>query len=187
VVTGNLGLLLERLPEQEVGALRDVEGDFAAYVAAHWPRLVRSAVLLGCTPAEAEDVVQSALERCLRHWRRVRAADDRDAYVHRVLINTFTSARRRRWTGERPTADVPDTTVSDGTSVVDDAEAVLRGLARLTVDQRAAVVLRYYVHLGEQQMATVLGVAPGTVKSRLARALEALAEDPALAELRGAP
>ncbi len=165
----------------------EVQDDFTAYVGAHWPRLVRSAVLLGCSPTEAEDVVQSALERCLLHWRRVVAASDRDAYVHRVLINTFTSARRRRWTGERPTADVPDDAVTDQTPDVDDADAVMRALGRLSADQRAAVVLRYYVDLGEHQMATVLGVAPGTVKSRLARALEVLAEDPALGELRGAP
>jgi RNA polymerase sigma-70 factor (sigma-E family) len=165
----------------------EVEEDFTTYVAAHWPRLVRSAVLLGCTRAEAEDVVQSALERCLRRWRRVAAADDRDAYVHRVLINTFTSARRRRWTGERPTDTLPETTVSDVTSVVDEADALVRALGRLGPDQRAAVVLRYYAHLSEEQMATALGVAPGTVKSRLSRALTALAADPTLGELRGTP
>jgi RNA polymerase sigma-70 factor (sigma-E family) len=165
----------------------EVEEDFTTYVAAHWPRLVRSAVLLGCTRAEAEDVVQSALERCLRRWRRVAAADDRDAYVHRVLINTFTSARRRRWTGERPTDPLPETTVLDVTSVVDEADALVRALGRLGPDQRAAVVLRYYAHLSEEQMATALGVAPGTVKSRLSRALAALAADPTLGELRGTP
>lgn len=165
----------------------DGEDDFTAYVAAQWPRLVRSAVLLGCSPAEAEDVVQSRLERCLLHWRRVRAASDRDAYVHRVLINTFTSSRRRRWTGERPTADLPDAVAPDETSGVDDADAMVRALKRLGHDQRAAVVLRYYARLTEEQMATVLGVAPGTVKSRLARALAALAADRALGDLRGAP
>jgi hypothetical protein len=45
--------------------------------------------------------------------------------------------------------------------------------------------VRYYAHLTEQQMATVLGVATGTVKSRLSRALTALADDPSLEELRG--
>jgi RNA polymerase sigma-70 factor (sigma-E family) len=165
----------------------DVEDDFTTYVAAHWPRLVRAAVLLGCTRVEAEDVVQSALERCLPRWRRVSAAHDRDAYVHRVLINTFTSARRRRWTGERPTANLPDASVPDETAAFDDADAVVRALDQLGADQRTAVVLRYYAHLTEAQMSTVLGVAPGTVKSRLARALSALASDPSLGDLRGAP
>lgn len=160
------------------------DDELAAYVAQRWPRLVRTAVLLGCDPAEAEDVVQSALERCFRHRDRVLRADDRDAYVHRVVATTFTSSRRRRWTGERPTAILPERATDDATADVDTADAVLRSLDRLSHDQRAAVVLRYYAHLTEEQMATALGVARGTVKSRLSRALAALAADPDLAELR---
>lgn len=163
----------------------DGEDDFSEYVAARWQRLVRSAVLLGCTHADAEDLVQTVLERCLVKWRRVQRADDRDAYVHRVLINAFTSSRRRLWVGERPTAELPDHPGPDETSRVDDTDAVLRALDLLTRDQRAAVVLRYYSNLSEEQMAIVLGVAPGTVKSRLARALKNLVDDPQLAELRG--
>lgn len=161
--------------------------DFSEYVGTRWPRLVRSAVLLGCSPAEAEDVVQSALLRCLLHWGKVQRADDRDAYVHRVLVNTFTSSRRRRWRGEEPVPVVPEPGGPDETAAVDHADAVLRSLSALTQDQRAAVVLRYYAHLSEHQMAVALGVAPGTVKSRLSRALKVLAEDPHLAELRGTP
>ncbi|GAB2757186.1 SigE family RNA polymerase sigma factor [Nocardioides pakistanensis] len=160
--------------------------EFSEYVAARWARLVRSAVLLGCSPVEAEDVVQTALTRCLVNWSKVRRADDRDAYVHRVLINTFTSGRRRHWTRERPVAETPDLHHDDGTTTYDDADAISRSLQRLTPEQRAAVVLRYYAHLSEQQMAAVLGVAPGTVKSRLSRALKALADDPNLSDLRGA-
>lgn len=160
--------------------------EFSEYVAARWPRLVRSAVLLGCSPAEAEDVVQAALTRCLVNWSKVRRADDRDAYVHRVLINTFTSGRRRQWTRERPVAEVPDLQHEDDTTTYDNADAISRSLQQLTPEQRAAVVLRYYAHLTEQQMAAVLGVAPGTVKSRLSRALKLLADDPHLSDLRGA-
>jgi len=165
-----------------MGMSRD---DFSEYVAARWPSLVRSAVLLGCTHAEAEDLVQTALERCLMKWGRVQAADDRDAYVHRVLINIFLSGRRRRWTGEQPTATLPEQAGSDHTTSIDDADAVMRALDRLPSDQRTAVVLRYYAHLSEQQMASVLDVAAGTVKSRLSRAVKTLAQDPDLAELRG--
>jgi RNA polymerase sigma-70 factor (sigma-E family) len=161
------------------------EQDFSEFVAARWPRLVRSAVLLGCSRPEAEDLVQSALERCLLNWSRVQRAGDRDAYVHRILLNTFTSSRRRRWTSEQPTANPPDQASSDETIRVDDTDAVVRALQRLSRDQRIAVVLRYYSHLTEQQMATALGVATGTVKSRLSRALTALADDPSLEELRG--
>ena len=158
--------------------------DFSEYVAARWPTLVRSAVLLGCSHPEAEDLVQTALERCLVKWNKVRAADDCDAYVHRVLINSFLSARRRRWHGERPSAVLPESSGTDQTAGVDETDAVMRALDRLPTDQRTAVVLRYYAHLTEQQMASVLGVAAGTVKSRLSRAVKALAQDPDLAELR---
>ena len=158
--------------------------DFSEYVTARWPTLVRSAVLLGCTPPEAEDLVQTALERCLVKWNRVRAADDRDAYVHRVLINCFHSSRRRLWHGERPFAVLPEHADVDPTAGIDETDAVMRALDGLPDDQRTAVVLRYYAHLTELQMATVLGVAAGTVKSRLSRAVKALAQDPHLAELR---
>jgi RNA polymerase sigma-70 factor (sigma-E family) len=158
--------------------------DFSEYVVARWPRLVRSAMLLGCSQPEAEDIVQTVLMRCLVHWRKVEQANDRDAYVHRALVNAFISSRRRHWTTEKAVAAVPEQAGPDETAGVDQADAVLRSLDRLTDDQRTAVVLRYYAHLTEEQMATVLSVAAGTVKSRLSRALKALSEDPHLSELR---
>ena len=68
---GNLQPSPSRLWSEAGGGRVDVEEEFTSYVAARWPRLVRSAVLLGCSPAEAEDVVQTTLERCLLRWRRV--------------------------------------------------------------------------------------------------------------------
>lgn len=156
----------------------DPEADeFGEYVAARWPRLVRAAALLGCSPHEAEDVVQSALTRCLVKWSRVSRADDRDAYVHRIVVNTFIDHRRRMWRHEVPTERLPDRTEADGSLAVIDQIGVDRALAGLVEDQRIAVVLRYYLDLSEAQMAAVLGVAPGTVKSRLSRALTALGAD----------
>jgi RNA polymerase sigma-70 factor (sigma-E family) len=162
------------------------EDEFTEYVSARWPRLVRSAVLMGCSLHEAEDVVQTALTKCLVHWSKVRRADDRDAYVHRVLVNTLASSRRRRWWGERPVADVPERATADEIAAHDLTDGVRRSLARLTPDQREVVVLRYFAHLTEAQTAQALGVAPGTVKSRLHRALKVLAADETLTELRGA-
>ena len=156
------------------------EDEFGAYVAARWPKLVRAAVLLGCTPHEAEDVVQTALTRCLIKWSKVQRADDRDAYVHRILVNTFIDSRRRRWHREQPTEVVPEDTLPDSATATVDAVGLERALAALGRDQRIAVVLRYYLDLTEAQMASTLGVAPGTVKSRLSRALSALGADPNL-------
>ena len=163
-----------------------MEDPFTDFVGARWARLVRSAVLLGCSTSEAEDVVQSTLEKCYANWARVERARDRDAYVYRILVNTFRASRRRRWTGERPTASVLEHgAVADPTSDVDAVDAITRALAQLPQDQRIAVMLRYYAGLDERLMADALGVAAGTVKSRLSRALSALALDPSLEELRG--
>jgi len=162
---------------------RDTE--FGEYVAARWTRLVRAAVLLGCSPHEAEDVTQTALTRCLVKWSKVRRADDRDAYVYRILVNTFTDSRRRRWTGERATEELPEPASVRERSAFDEVherDAIDRALGNLAVDQRTAVVLRYYLNQSEAQMAETLQVAPGTVKSRLARALKAMAVDPELAD-----
>ena len=142
------------------------DAEFSEYVAARWARLVRAAVLLGCSQHEAEDVTQTALTRCLVKWSKVQGADDRDAYVYRVLVNTFTDSRRRRWTSERPTGEVPEPAAGgrDATDEVDARDAIDRALANLADDQRTAVVLRYYLNQSEAQMAQTLRVAPGTMK-----------------------
>ena len=145
--------------------------DFSQYVASRWQRLVRSAVLLGCSAAEAEDVVQTALMRCLVHWPRVqrgpRCLRPPCAYQHLHLL----------------AAPVLD----GGEGGPHGARAAGTRVDRRGGRRRLDPPLRYYVNLDEQQMAIALGVAPGTVKSRLSRALRVLAEDPHLAELRGTP
>ncbi|CAN5400902.1 SigE family RNA polymerase sigma factor [soil metagenome] len=161
------------------------DAEFGEYVAARWTRLVRAAVLLGCSPHEAEDVTQTALTRCLVKWSKVQRADDRDAYVYRILVNTFTDSRRRRWGAERPTGELPEPVVVGDRSATDevhDRDAIDRALANLAEDQRTVVVLRYYLNQTEAQMAQTLRVAPGTVKSRLSRALKTMAVDPGLVE-----
>jgi RNA polymerase sigma-70 factor (sigma-E family) len=170
---------------EEVHVGDAVLGEFDEYVAASWPRLVRAAMLLGCTYDEAEDTVQTALTRCLVKWSRVRRAADRDAYVHRILINTYMTSKRRKWHGEQPTEHLPDAGSDDATDEVVQRDSVRRALLRLPLDQRVAVTLRYFLNLSEAQMATTLNVAPGTVKSRLSRGLKALSADPDLADTEG--
>ena len=81
---------------------------FSEYAGARWRTLVRSAVLLGCDLQDAEDLAQATLLRCYVKWARVERADDRDAYVARMLINLHRQSRRRRWWGERPTDELPE-------------------------------------------------------------------------------
>jgi len=158
------------------------DGDFSAYVSGRWGPLVRSAILLGCTLDEAHDLVQTTLIRCYTGWVRVQRADNRDAYVYRMLLNCHRDSRRRRWWGERPTDTLPDQGVPDATGRVDITDAVHRALGDLSMANREVVVLRYYADLTEDQTARVLGIACGTVKSRLSRALAQLSMSPHLAD-----
>ena len=151
--------------------------EFTELVNSRWPTLVRAALLMGCPRAEAEDVVQAALTRCFQNWGLIRRAETPDAYVHRILVNTFVDRTRRRSYGEVPVAELRPVDVGGRGTDLDlrmDLDAALR---RLSSAQRIVVVLRYYLDLSERETAAALGVPAGTVKSRLARGLAALAVD----------
>ena len=160
-----------------------MDGDFTAYVAARRPRLVRTAVLLGCPESDAEDLVQTALARCLRAWKRVAKADNRDAYVNKVLVNVLHDTRARRWNGELPTERLPESPAVG--SDLADGLVVRRALTALSHEHREVLVLRYFADLSEKQTADALGVPPGTVKSRTARALAALSAHDDIAAIAG--
>jgi RNA polymerase sigma-70 factor (sigma-E family) len=162
----------------------DRESAFAAFASARWLTLARSAVLLGASHHEAEDLAQTVLTKCYVSWARVNAATYPDAYVMKMLVNEFRSSRRRRWWQERPTATLPEVVASDATDGVDGADAVARALHGLAKGHREVVVLRYFAHLSDRQIADALGVAEGTVKSRLSRAHRQLASDEHLSSLR---
>ena len=162
--------------------MRD-DADYTEFVVARWPTLVRSTVLLGCTRPEAEDIVQTALLRCYVNWSKVQRATDRESYVFRILLNTLNDARRRHWSAERPTAELPDGVEPDTTEQALITDAIDRALGGLSDEHRTVVVMRFYLHLTEHQMADVLRVAPGTVKSRLSRALRVLADDVHIVEI----
>lgn len=159
------------------------ETDFADYARDAWTSLVRSAVFLGAGPQEAEDLAQNTLVRCFQAWPRVVRADNRNAYVYRMLLNCLRDSKRRRWWGERATERLPERSVDDGTGAVDLADAVHRALDGLVKQQRDVVVLRYFAGLSEAETAEALGVPAGTVKSRLSRALARLSSDQHLADL----
>ena len=161
------------------------EDDYKAFVDARYARLVRAAVLFGCRAQDAEDAVQDALIRCYGAWGRVSAADDRDAYVYRVLVNGITRSRRRKWHGEIPVQVLPEPPQPDDdpATTVSLSHSIRASLDRLGHEQRQVLVLRYFADLTEAQIATVLRIAPGTVKSRASRAIAALSEDESLGDL----
>lgn len=162
---------------------RAQEAQYAEFVQGRWRDLVRAAVFLGADVYEAEDLAQSTLVRCYSGWDRVIGADNRDAYVYRILLNTLRDARRSRWWRSRVDLDL-DGVVEDHADAVAIADAVHGALAGLSKANREVVVLRYLVQLTEAQTAAVLGIPAGTVKSRLSRGLAALAGDPHLHAIR---
>lgn len=142
---------------------------FDEYVARSYQQLVRSAYLLVGDLGHAEDLVQSALVRCLQHWDRIESAD---AYVRQTLVRLATRWRRRRWHGELPREQLPDSAGSGAD--LDVAVDVRSALAHLPWQQRAVLVLRYFDDRSEAETAQLLSCSIGTVKSRASRALTAL-------------
>jgi RNA polymerase sigma factor (sigma-70 family) len=101
--------------------------------------------------------------------------------VRRCIVNAHTDWWRRTWR-EQPRSLVPDQPKrADMTTMHAARDVVLRALARLTARERAVIALRFYLDLSEFQIAHELGIAPGTVKSTVARALTKFRAD---AELR---
>jgi len=158
------------------------EASFAEFVRSQWSDLVRAAIFLGAGPHEAEDIAQQTLVRCYASWQRVTDASNRDAYVYRMLLNQLRDIRRTRWWRSRVDAEA-DAHVDDASGQVVLADAVHQALDGLIKEQRDVVVLRYFVQLTEAQTAAALSIPPGTVKSRLSRALAALAGSHHLSEL----
>lgn len=158
------------------------EAQFAAFARARWRDLVRAAMFLGASPHEAEDLAQQTLIRCYSAWDRVGQADNTEAYVYRMLLNQLRDARRTRWWRGRVDHD-QDQAVDDSSNQIATTDAIARALGGLPKDQREVVVLRYFVQLSEAQTATALGIAAGTVKSRLSRALTRLASSEHLSPL----
>ena len=175
-------------PLDELAAPDVISGggeDFSAFVVSRWPGLVRLAFGLTGDRWAAEDLAQATLARAYVAWRRVSRADDPDAYLRRILVNTSNRRFRRRRVAEQP-GDPPETAVEGPADLVGERTALLAALRQLPPRQREAVVLRYWADLTDAQIAATLGCSPGTVRSQLSRALAKLRDNPVLAEGDGA-
>jgi len=139
--------------------------------------LLRTAYLLTGNRADAEDLVQSALAKTFLAWHRIEDLGALDGYVRRAIVNTHISWWRRRRLEEYPTDEIPDQAVADHAIASDLQEAMRRAIDRLPERMRAAVVLRYYEDMTEAEVAEVLGVSLGTVKSTVSRAVAKLRSD----------
>jgi RNA polymerase sigma-70 factor (sigma-E family) len=161
----------------------EVDG-FAQFVAARERALQRTAWLLTGDWGLAEDLVQTALARSWPRWERIRDRDNTEAYVRRVMINTWLTWSRRRWRGEQASEAVQDSPApGDMAADVAVRMAVRNALGSLTVRQRTVLVLRVFDDLPEAQVAEILKCSVGNVKSTASRALAKLRDDPQLAGL----
>jgi RNA polymerase sigma-70 factor (sigma-E family) len=148
--------------------------DFDTFAVMAWPRLRWAAYLLSGDHQLAEDLAQTALVRTYAAWGRVRR-DDALAYARKVLVNLNIDRLRRRRPVEVGVDRLPEEPAApDGTSSSDQRDELFRLLATLTERERQVVVLRHYFDLSEAAVAGELGIATGTVKSTLSRALEKL-------------
>jgi RNA polymerase sigma-70 factor (sigma-E family) len=152
---------------------------FEEFVEQRGAALLRLAYVLTGDHHAAEDLAQTALAEVYRYWRKVSAARSPEAYARRVLVNAFLSARRRRWTTERPTeiADHHVPPVADPAAAFVEREALRARVAALPPRSRTVLVLRFWADLDDDAIAEAMGTTASTVRATAARALAALRSD----------
>lgn len=133
--------------------------------------------MLTGVPADAEDLLQAVLLRCVRHGERIVAMEAPAAYLRRAMLNEYTSRgrairRRIRTVSDSHASQEPVTESAVGE--VDHRDEAWRWLAMLPSKQRAVLVLRFYEDLPYAEIAVVLGCSEGTVRSNASRGLAAL-------------
>lgn len=163
---------------------------FAAFVEESTDSLLGTAYLLTRDRQAAEELVQDTLVALYPRWSRVSEAQSPIAYVRRSLINRFLNQRRSGAAAELVTdftaARAPERRPGpDFAHRVDDRDQLRRALSTLPPRQRAAVVLRYFHDLSDQQVAEAMGCRATTVRSLISRALSTLRGAAALTGLDG--
>ena len=160
----------------------DIEDErrFREFVGARSKALLQTAYLLTGDWEHSRDLVQSALAGLARRWSRLADPGRAEAYVRKAIYHAHVDRTRRlSWRRERSTATVPDTVAesaafSDPADLVAARRDVMAALRQLPRGQRAVVVLRYFEDRSDEDIAEVLGISTGTVRSQHHKALKAL-------------
>ncbi|WP_328358169.1 SigE family RNA polymerase sigma factor [Streptomyces sp. NBC_00445] len=157
------------------------EAEFTAYVQERRASLYATAYHLTGDRFEAEDLLQSALFSTYRAWDRISDKAAVGGYLRRTMTNLHISAWRRRKLNEYPTEELPETPGDTDAMRGTELRAVLwQALARLPELQRTMLVLRYYEGRTDPEIADILDISVGTVKSSIWRSLRRLREDEVL-------
>ncbi|WP_084701578.1 SigE family RNA polymerase sigma factor [Cryptosporangium arvum] len=156
---------------------RPREHAFHNFFEAHHGELARMASLITGDSSVADDLAADALAEIWRYWDRVRAADDPLAYARGVLVNVARSWNRRNGLEEHSARLLGLFRRDERTAEADVPAAldVRAALARLPYRRRACVVLRYAFDVSEREVADILGISVGTVKSQTSRGAAQLA------------
>jgi len=150
---------------------------FSVLVRTSVPRLLGAATLILRDQDRAQDAVQEALVQAWRNVRALRDLEAWDAWLYRLTVNAcYRSAKtiRRRSVVELHVDLDHEPAADDISGSIADRDLMGRALGRLPVDQRAVMVLHFYLDLPLTEAADVLGIPIGTAKSRLHRGLETL-------------
>jgi RNA polymerase sigma-70 factor (sigma-E family) len=143
---------------------------------AHYRSLVRLAALLVRDEPTAEEVVQECFVAMHDGWHRLREEEKALSYLKQAVVNRARSVLRHRSVMDRnapkPAPDMPS--AEQGAITLLERRDVIAALQALPVRQREALVLRYYGDLSEAQIATMMGISKGAVKSHTARGISSL-------------
>ncbi len=152
---------------------------FGALVDGSLARLEAAARLILRDSDLARDAVQEALVSAWRNLPGLRDPERFDAWLHRLTVTRCIDMgrRRRRRVIEVELTPFDDAPLPDASASVADRDLIDRALHQLEPEQRAVVVLRYYLQLTLPEVAEALGIPLGTAKSRLHRALTQMRVD----------
>lgn len=157
------------------------EAEFTAYVQERRASLYATAYHLTGDRFEAEDLLQSALFSTYRAWDRISDKAAVGGYLRRTMTNLHISAWRRRKLNEYPTEELPEQpTGTDAMRGTELRTVLWQALARLPELQRTMLVLRYYEGRTDPEIADILGISVGTVKSGIWRSLRRMRDDEVL-------
>jgi RNA polymerase sigma factor (sigma-70 family) len=155
--------------------VRAQQGDeraFADLTSAIGGRFDRAAYGILRDRDQAEDAMQAALIRIWRKLPTLRDPDRFDAWSYKLLVHAcYAEAKRSR---RSLTAEFDEVARPDELGAVLDRDELEHAFRRLTLDQRAVLVLRHYLDLAPETVADTLGIPVGTVHSRVHRALEVM-------------
>ena len=162
-------------PVVDASAGSGAEAAVGALYRAQAVGLIRLAYLMLGDRAAAEDVVQDAFCGLYRRWDRLTDPGSALSYVRASVLNGCRTGLRRRALGRRVTGYQPPSGSAEAAVLGrEEREQVMRAVRRLPDRQREALVLRFYLELPEPEIARVMGIRPGTVRSAIYRALKAL-------------